>query len=91
MNRVELESLVAERTGQPKNVVSSILSSMLDAWTETLRDGGEIKIVGFGVFGVRERSARKGKNPRTGEPIEVPASRKVVFRTGKSLLRALEP
>lgn len=89
MNRVELEAYVAERTGIKKHVVADVLDATLDIVTKALREGDTVRLVGFMTLNVKDRAARVGKNPKTGETIPIPASRKVTFRAGKDLAKAV--
>jgi nucleoid DNA-binding protein len=89
MNRVELEAAVAERTGHPKKVVTDVVGSVLAAVTESLAKGDSVRLVGFATLAVKDRAERAGKNPKTGEAIVIPASRKVAFRAGKDLKTAV--
>jgi len=89
MNRIELEAAIAERTNVNKKVVTEILQAFMDISTETLAHGEAVRLTGFGTLTVKERAARKGKNPKTGESIDIPASRKVSLSAGKSLIAAV--
>jgi len=89
MNRVELEAFVAERTGIKKNDVAKVLDATLDIVTKALSDGDTVRLVGFMTLNVKDRAARVGKNPKTGETIPIAASRKVAFRAGKDLTKAV--
>jgi len=85
MNKSELISKVAEMTDLSKKDVTKAVDAVFEAITEALQNGDKVQLVGFGNFEVRERSARKGRNPQTGEEIDIPASRVPVFRPGKLL------
>lgn len=89
MNRVELEAFVAERTGIEKRDVAKVLGATLDVISQTLANGDPVRLVGFMTLRVSDRPARKGKNPKTGETIDIEASRKIAFSAGKDLKRAV--
>jgi len=89
MNRVELEAFVAERTGIKKAVVSEVLDSTLEVIAKALGEGDTVRLVGFMTLHVKDRAARVGKNPKTGATIPIPASRKVAFRAGSELTKAV--
>lgn len=89
MNKAELISAVAERTGFPKKDCDQAVNAALDVITEALRAGDKVQLVGFGAFEVKVREARVGHNPRTQEEIEIPATRTPAFRVGKALKEAV--
>jgi len=86
MNRTELEARIAEQTGFPRATVQKIVAAFEDSVCTSLRNGGRVRLVGFGSFTVQERKERQGRNPRTGEIITIPASRRPVFKPGKTLV-----
>ncbi len=79
----EIIAQVADRTNMRKTEVSRVLDEALDAIRESLDRGESVTLRGFGSFRVTQRAARKGRNPRTGEPIEIPAGQRVVFRQSR--------
>ena len=85
MNRAELVDKVAQATGQPKSEISRTLSAMLHTVTGALAKGDKVTLVGFGTFERRMRKARTGRNPRTLDPLRIPAARVPAFRAGKEL------
>ncbi|OJT57549.1 HU family DNA-binding protein [Bacillus licheniformis] len=85
MNKKELIGAVAEATGQTKKDVELVVDSTFNAITSALKDGEKVKIHGFGNFEVRERAARKGRNPQSGEEIEIPATKAPAFKAAKAL------
>jgi DNA-binding protein HU-beta len=85
MNKSELVNKVAEITELSKKDAAKAVDAVFDAIAEALQNGEKVQLVGFGNFEVRERSARKGRNPQTGEPIEIAASKTPAFKPGKSL------
>ncbi len=89
MNKNDLIADVAERTGMSKASASQAVEAVIDAITNSLKSGQEVKIIGFGNFAVTQRQASKGRNPRTGEEIDIPASKSPKFRAGKGLRDAV--
>ena len=74
----------------PKRVAQDLLSSMIEKVTQHLRQGDRIRIAGLGTLEVRKREARTGRNPATGEAIEIAASRKIAFRPAKELKETVQ-
>ena len=91
MNKSELISAVAEKTELSKKDTAGVLSALNEVIKETLAKGEKIALVGFGTFSVKERAARTGRNPRTGEVIEIAASKAPIFAAGKLLKEAVKP
>ncbi len=85
MNKAELINAAAEKAGLSKKDTEAAINAAIDAITEALADGDKVQLVGFGGFEVKERAARIGRNPRTKESIEIPASKIPVFKAGKAL------
>lgn len=85
MNKTELITEVANRTGLSKKDAESAVNATMDTIADTMAAGDKIQLVGFGTFEARERSARTGRKPSTGEVIEIPASTVPVFKAGKAL------
>ncbi|MGI6073998.1 MAG: HU family DNA-binding protein [Fermentimonas sp.] len=85
MNKSELISAIAEKSGLSKVDSKKALDATLDAITEEIKAGGKVVLVGFGTFSVTERSARKGINPRTKKPIDIPAKKSAKFKAGSDL------
>lgn len=85
MNKAELISVMAEKSGLTKKDSEKALNSFIEAVEEALVKGDKVQLVGFGTFEVRERSARKGRNPQTGEEIDIPAASVPAFKAGKAL------
>lgn len=90
MNKTELVAAVATKADLSKKDAEAAVKSVLDAVTEALADGEKVALVGFGTFEVKERAARTGKNPRTGEAIEIPASKVPSFKAGAALKNAVK-
>lgn len=82
-SKLELVERVAERTGLPKGDVARVLDELLVQIRETVDGSETVALRGFGTFRMSERAARKGRNPRTGEEIEIAASRSLVFKASK--------
>ena len=85
MNKTELVSAVAEKTGLTKKDAECFLSATIETITEKLISGEKVQLSGFGVFEVKVREARVGRNPRTKEPVQIPATRQIAFKAGKAL------
>ena len=85
VNKAELISVMAEKSGLTKKDSEKALNSFIEAVEEALVKGDKVQLVGFGTFEVRERSARKGRNPQTGEEIDIPAASVPAFKAGKAL------
>ncbi len=90
MNKAELISAVAEKSGLTKKDATAVLTAIIDTVEETLKKGDSVQIMGFGTFEVRQRAARKGRNPQTGEEIEIKASKTPAFKPGKQLKDAVK-
>jgi len=85
MNKNELVSAVAEKSGLSKKDTEAIVNATIDVITAALAEGDKVQLVGFGAFEVKPRAARIGRNPKTREPIDIPASKVPVFKPGKAL------
>ena len=85
MNKTDLVAIVAAKSGLTKKDAERVVSATVDAITETRAKGEKVQISGFGAFEVKTREARVGRNPRTKETIEIPATRQPVFKASKSL------
>ena len=90
MNKTELIAAVAEKTELSKKDADAAVSAVLGAITDALKEGDKIQLVGFGTFEVRNRAAKQGRNPRTGETMTVPASKVPAFKAGKALKDAVD-
>ena len=90
MRKQELVRSVAEATGQSESQASKSVSAVFDAIQNSLANGNEVTVSGFGSFRVVERSARQGRNPQTGESMTIAARKSPVFRPGTQLKRAVE-
>ena len=89
MNKTELIDFVAANADIPKAVAARALESTISAIKLTLKKGGSVSLVGFGTFAVGKRTARVGRNPRTGASIKIKAAKVPKFRPGKALKDAL--
>ena len=85
MNKTELVAAVAEKTGLTKKDAERVISTTIETITETLVKGEKVQISGFGNFEVKAREARVGRNPRTKETIQIPATRLPAFKASKAL------
>ena len=85
MNKTELIAAVAEKAEISKKDAEKAVKAFTDVVSEELVNGGKIQLVGFGTFEVSERPAREGRNPRTGETMNIPATKTPKFKVGKAL------
>ena len=85
MNKQELIGTVAETTGLSRSDANRAVEGVFDAITSALKRGDEVRLVGFGTFSCSKRKASTGRNPRTGEPMQIKESTQPKFRAGKSL------
>ena len=89
MNKNDLVAVVADKTGLSKADATKSVDCVFDAITDSLKSGEEVRLVGFGTFNVTKRAASEGRNPRTGERIQIPASNQPRFKAGKGLKDAV--
>ena len=89
MNKNDLVSAVADKCGLSKSDVSRTVDATLEAITDALKRDDDVRLVGFGSYSVTHRGASEGRNPRTGEPIKIPARKQVKFKVGKQLSDAI--
>ena len=89
MNKSELIDAIASSADLPKAAAGRALDAVVEAVTEALKSGDSVSLVGFGVFSVKDRAARIGRNPQTGEPIQIKAAKIPNFKAGKSLKDAV--
>lgn len=90
MNKQALVELIHGKVGGTKVQAEEIVEGILDAITTTLKKGEEVSIAGLGIFSVKTRAARTARNPKTGEPVKVPATRVPKFRAAKALKDAVK-
>lgn len=85
MTKVDLINKIAEKSGSSKKASKELLEVVLEAITEGVAEEGELRLVGFGTFEVVESSAREGHNPQTGEPMMIPAKKRMAFKCSKTI------
>lgn len=89
MNKTQLVEVVAKEANLKRKDAEAAVNAFINAVESALVDGEKVQLVGFGSFEVKERSARTGRNPSTGESIEIPASKHAAFSAGKALKEKL--
>ena len=89
MNKTELITVVAEKAGMPKKDAERVVNATIDAIVASLAQGERVQLSGFGVFEAKEREARVGRNPRTKQTIQIPATRTPAFKASKALKDAI--
>ena len=85
MNKQELVNAIANETGLSKKDTEATINSFVNVVSTALENKDKVQLVGFGTFETRERAARTGKNPQTGEPLNIPACTAPAFKAGKAL------
>ncbi|MCL7930851.1 MULTISPECIES: HU family DNA-binding protein [Halomonadaceae] len=89
MNKSELIEAIAASADIPKAAATRALDAMVESVTDSLKKGESVSLVGFGTFSIKERAARTGRNPQTGQPIEISAAKVPSFKAGKALKDAV--
>ncbi len=89
MNKNDLVAKVADNAGMTKALAAKAVDSIFNAISDSLKQGTEVRLVGFGTFSVSARAASVGRNPRTGEALQIPASNLPKFKAGKGLKDAV--
>ena len=89
MNKTELVANVAEKAGLTKKDAEKAVNAIFASIEQALVEGDKVQMIGFGTFEVKERPARKGRNPQTGNEIDIPASKNPAFKAGKALKDAV--
>ncbi|PEZ21584.1 DNA-binding protein [Bacillus thuringiensis] len=89
MNKTELIQKVAQETGLKRPQASLAVDTLLESIQQALQNGNNVQLIGFGSFEVRERAAREGRNPQSGETIDIPARKVPAFKAGKQLKEAI--
>lgn len=89
MNKAEFIEAVAAKAELSKQDAGNAVDAVLDSLTDAMKGGDQVTLIGFGTFLVRDRPARDGRNPRTGETIKIPASKMPSFKAGKALKDAV--
>ncbi|MDX8275325.1 HU family DNA-binding protein [Acinetobacter pittii] len=90
MNKTELTKHVAQRAGLTQTQALAAISALETTITNVLRGGGDVTLIGFGSFTVKERAARTGRNPKTGEELQIAAAKVPSFKAGKALKEAVK-
>ena len=90
VSKTDLAKRVADQMGVSQAKANQMVNTVFDAITDALARGEEVRLTGFGTFRVSQRSARMGRNPRTGQPIQIPAGRRPTFSAGSNLVSAVE-
>lgn len=91
MNKGELVDAIAEKTNVTKKQADAVLTAALETIVDAVSDGDKVTLVGFGSFEGRERKAREGRNPKTGEAMEIPATKVPAFAPGKLFKEKVAP
>ena len=89
MNKTQLIEVIADKSGLKKKEAEAALNAMTEAVAQALKAGDKVQLVGFGTFEVKARAARSGRNPKTGETIQIAASKSPAFAAGKALKDAV--
>lgn len=90
MNKTEFINAVAEKSGLSKVEAKKAVEAFVETVSSELKEGGKVALLGFGSFSVAEKSARKGVNPKTKQPIEIPARKSVKFKAGAELTEIIK-
>ena len=90
MNKTEFINAVAEKSGLSKVDANKAVEAFVETVSSELKEGGKVALLGFGSFSVAEKSARKGVNPKTKQPIEIPARKSVKFKAGAELTEIIK-
>lgn len=90
MNKSELVSVVAEKAGMTKKDTEKVVNAVFESITGALTKGEKVQLIGFGTFDVRTRKAREGRNPATGDTIQIPEATVPVFKAGKALRESVK-
>lgn len=89
MNKAQLVEVTANKVGFSKRETEAVMDAAIEAVTEALVSGDKVQLAGFGTFEVKRRAARSGRNPKTNEPMEIPAKNAAVFKAGSKLKSAV--
>lgn len=90
MNKTEFINAVAEKSGLSKVDAKKAVEAFVETVSSELKEGGKVALLGFGSFSIAEKSARKGVNPKTKQPIEIPARKSVKFKAGAELTEIIK-
>ena len=89
MSKADLVNSLAQKTGLTKTKSNEVIDAIVSSISEALKSGDKVTLVGFGTFTTTQRDARKGRNPKTGETLEIPAKRVAKFRAGTELTKTV--
>lgn len=89
MNKTQLVNSLSEKTGLTKAKSNEVIDTLVSVISETLSNGEKVTLVGFGTFNTSQRDARKGRNPKTGETVDIPAKRVPKFKPGSELIKSV--
>jgi DNA-binding protein HU-beta len=89
MNKADLVNSLSEKTGLTKTKSNEVVDAIVSTITESLRNGEKVTLVGFGTFTTSKKEARKGRNPKTGETLEIPAKTVAKFKAGSELTKSV--
>lgn len=90
VNKAELVGVIAEKTGMKKKDAGKVVNAVFESIAESLGNCEKVQVIGFGTFDVRARQAREGRNPATGDVIQIPATKAPVFKAGKALKNSVK-
>ncbi len=90
MNKSELISVVAEKSGMTKKDTEKVVNAVFESITDALTKGEKVQLIGFGTFDLRKRKEREGRNPATGDVINIPEATVPVFKAGKALKESVK-
>ena len=89
MNKTDLVNSISEKTGLTKSKTNEVVDAFVSSITESLKNGEKVTLVGFGTFATTKKEARKGRNPKTGETIEIPSKTVSKFKAGSELSKSV--
>jgi DNA-binding protein HU-beta len=89
MNKADLVNSISEKTGLTKSKTNEVVDAFVSSITESLKSGEKVTLVGFGTFATTKKEARKGRNPKTGETIEIPSKTVAKFKAGSELSKSV--
>ena len=89
MNKADLVNSISEKTGLTKSKTNEVVDALVSSITESLKNGEKVTLVGFGTFATTKKEARKGRNPKTGETIEIPSKTVAKFKAGATLAKVV--
>ena len=89
MNKADLVNSISEKTGLTKSKTNEVVDAFVSSITESLKNGEKVTLVGFGTFATTKKEARKGRNPKTGESIDIPSKTVAKFKAGSELSKSV--